>query len=145
LDSERGIAWRAADSLALRDFLGLALTEAHPGYSTVSRTRRLIGLETHQAVFTWVLQCIADSWLLKGKKIGIDAITLKTNAALRSIVRRETGDNYQEFLLKGLKNPALKLLPERILLINLSIQLIWKPVLLWAPRFSRPIVAILLL
>jgi transposase len=108
LDSERGIAWRAADSLALRDFLGLALTEAPPDHSTVSRTRRLIDLETHQAVFTWVLQRIAESGLLKGKTIGIDATTLEANAALRSIVRRDTGDNYQEFLINLAKESGIK-------------------------------------
>jgi transposase len=108
LDSERGIAWRAADSLALRDFLGLALTEAPPDHSTVSRTRRLIDLETHQAVFTWVLQRIAESGLLKGKTIGIDATTLEANAALRSIVRRDTGDSYQEFLIKLAKQSGIE-------------------------------------
>lgn len=100
LDSERGIAWRTADSLALRDFLGLALTEMPPDHSTVSRTRRLIDLETHQAVFTWVLQRIADAGLLKGKTIGIDATTLEANAALKSIVRRDTEEGYQDFLAK---------------------------------------------
>lgn len=108
LDSERGIAWRAADSLALRDFLGLALTEVPPDHSTVSRTRRLIDLETHQAVFTWVLQRIAESGLLKGKTIGIDATTLEANAALRSIVRRDTGDSYQEFLTKLAKESGIE-------------------------------------
>jgi transposase len=108
LDSERGIAWRAADSLALRDFLGLALTEAPPDHSTVSRTRRLIDLETHQAVFTWVLQRIAESGLLKGKTIGIDATTLEANAALRSIVRRDTGDSYEEFLIKLAKESGIE-------------------------------------
>ena len=108
LDSERGIAWRAADSLALRDFLGLALTEAPPDHSTVSRTRRLIDLETHQAVFTWVLQRIAESGLLKGKTIGIDATTLEANAALRSIVHRDTGDSYQEFLIQLAKESGIE-------------------------------------
>jgi transposase len=88
LDAERAIAWRAADSLALRDFLGLVLPEAPPDHSTVSRTRRLIDLETHEAVFTWVLQHLTDAGLVKGKTIGIDATTLEANAALRSIVRR---------------------------------------------------------
>jgi transposase len=108
LDSERGIAWRAADSLVLRDFLGLELTEAPPDHSTVSRTRRLIDLETHQAVFTWVLQRIAESGLLKGKTIGIDATTLEANAALRSIVRRDTGDSYQEFLINLAKESGIE-------------------------------------
>src|SRR4029453_19007562 len=98
IDSERGIAWRAADSFALREFLGLVLPEAPPDHSTISRTRRLIDLETHHAVFTWILQRLADAGLVKGKTIGIDATTLEANAALRSIVRRDTGTTYQEFL-----------------------------------------------
>src|SRR5213595_912457 len=100
IDSERGIAWRAADSLALRDFLGVGLDEAPPDHSTISRTRRLIDLETHRAVFTWVLQCLSTAGLVKGKTIGIDATTLEANAALRSIVRRDTGESYKEFLTK---------------------------------------------
>src|SRR6266446_6457656 len=98
IDSERGIAWRAADSLALRSFLGAGLNEMPPDHSTVSRTRRLTDVETHQAVFRWVLQLLAEKGLLKGKTVGIDATTLEANAALRSIVRRKTGEDYQEFL-----------------------------------------------
>ena len=111
LDSELGIAWRAADSLSVRSFLGLELHEAPPDHSTVSRTRRLIDLETHQAVFTWVLQRLADASLVKGKTIGIDATTLEANAALRSIVRRDTGETYPDFLTKlaqtsGIETPT---------------------------------------
>jgi transposase len=98
VDSERGIAWRAADSLALRDFVGVTLDDAPPDHSTISRTRRLIDLETHRAVFTWVLQCLSTAGLVKGKTIGIDATTLEANAALRSIVRRDSGESYEEFL-----------------------------------------------
>jgi transposase len=98
IDSERGIAWRAADSLALREFLGVGLEEAPPDHSTISRTRRLIALETHRTVFTWVLQSLSTAGLVKGKTIGIDATTLEANAALRSIVRRDTGERYEEFL-----------------------------------------------
>jgi transposase len=98
IDSERGIAWRAADSFALRDFLGVGLEDAPPDHSTISRTRRLIGLETHRAVFTWVLQCLSTAGLVKGKTIAIDATTLEANAALRSIVRRDSGEGYEEFL-----------------------------------------------
>ena len=100
IDSERGIAWRAADSLALRDFLGVSLADAPPDHSTISRTRRLIDLETHRAVFTWVLQCLGTAGLVKGTTIGIDATTLEANAALRSIIRRDTGEGYEEFLTK---------------------------------------------
>ena len=98
IDSERGIAWRAADSFALRDFLGVGLEEPPPDHSTISRTRRLIALETHRAVFTWILQCLGTAGLIKGKTIGIDATTLEANAALRSIVRRDSGESYEEFL-----------------------------------------------
>ena len=101
IDSERGIAWRAADSLGLRQFLGIGLDEAVPDHSTISRTRRLIDVETHRKVFFWVLGLLADRGLVKGKRIGIDATTLEANAALRSIVRRDSGESYEEFL-KGL-------------------------------------------
>ena len=98
LDGERGIAWRAEDSLALRRFLELELSEKPPDHSTISRTRRLIDVETHQAVFRWVLELLAEKGLLKGKTVGIDATTLEANAAMRSIVRRDTGEGYEEFL-----------------------------------------------
>jgi transposase len=111
LDSERAIAWRAADSLSIRSFLGLDLQEPSPDHSTLSRTRRLIDVETHRAVFTWVLQRLADAGLVKGQTLGIDATTLEANAALRSIVRRDTGEGYQEFLTQlarasGIETPT---------------------------------------
>jgi len=111
LGSERGMAWRAADSLAIRSFLGLALNEGAPDHSTISRTRRLIDVETHQRVFTWVLEHVARESLLVGKTVGIDATTLEANAAMRSIVRRDTGDSYQDFLVglakaSGIKTPT---------------------------------------
>jgi transposase len=99
IDSERGIAWRLADSLALRRFVGIALDEKTPDHSTISRTRRLIDLETHREVFGWVLGLLADRGLLKGKRIAIDATTLEANAAMRSIVQRDTGESYEEFLI----------------------------------------------
>jgi transposase len=111
IDSERGIAWRTADSLALRGFLGLGLDEIPPEHSTISRTRRLIDLETHRAVFTWILQVLATADLIKGKTIGVDATTLEANAALRSIVRRDSGETYHEFLTRlaqasGIETPT---------------------------------------
>ena len=111
LDSERGIAWRAADSLSVRAFVGLGLTEAAPDHSTISRTRRRIDLETHQAVFTWVLHCLGVAGLVTGKTLGIDATTLEANAALRSIVRRDTGETYHDFLVQlaqasGIETPT---------------------------------------
>ena len=98
IDSERGIAWRCADSLALRGFLGYPLDRTPPDHSSISRTRRKLDLETHEEVFSWVLRVLADEGLLAGKTLGIDATTLEANAALRSIVRRDTGEGYREFL-----------------------------------------------
>jgi transposase len=98
IDSERGIAWRAADSLSLRDFLGVPASKLTPDHSTISRTRRLVDLETHHAVFTWVLGVLDGAGLIKGRTIGVDATTLEANAAMRSIVRRDDGRSYTEFL-----------------------------------------------
>jgi transposase len=98
IDSERGMAWRASDSLAVRAFLRLAADESPPDHSTISRTRRAIDLETHRAVFTWVQQRLVAAGLLKGKTVAVDATTLEANAAMRSIVRRDTGESYEEFL-----------------------------------------------
>src|SRR2546425_1614046 len=98
IDSERGIAWRCADSLSLKSFLGYALTDPTPDHTTVSRTRRLIDIETHGRVFTWMLKVLAGKGLIDGKTIGVDATTLEANAAMRSIVRRDTGESYTEFL-----------------------------------------------
>jgi transposase len=111
IDSERGIAWRATDSLAVRSFLGLAVHDAPPDHSTISRTRRLIDLETHRTVFTWVQQRLIETGLLKGKTIAVDATTLEANAAMRSIVRRDTAETYQEFLTRlaqasGIETPT---------------------------------------
>src|ERR1700756_4564898 len=98
IDSERGIAWRLADSLALRRFLGIGLDEQTPDHSTISRTRRLIDIDKHREVFAWVLGLLAARGLLKGQRMGIDATTLEANAAMRSIVRRDSGETYDEFL-----------------------------------------------
>src|SRR3954452_13832495 len=111
IDSERRIAWRVADSLALRRFLGIELHESTPDHTTISRTRRLIDLETHRTVFGWVLKILAEQGLLKGNTISIDGTTLEANAALRSIVNRGTGEAYNEFLKKlaaesGIETPT---------------------------------------
>jgi transposase len=111
LDSERGIAWRAADSLAVRSFVGLSLDAAAPDHSTISRTRRLIDVDTHRAVFTWVQERLVAAGLLTGRTVAVDATTLEANAAMRSIVRRDTGESYQEFLTRlaaesGIKTPT---------------------------------------
>src|SRR6202049_1860418 len=111
IDSERGIAWRATDSLAIRGFLGLGVSDEPPDHSTISRTRRLIDLETHRTVFTWVQQRLVETGLLKGKTIAVDATMLEANAAMRSIVRRDTAETYQEFLTRlaqasGIETPT---------------------------------------
>jgi len=98
LDSERQIAWRCADSLSLRAFLRLDPRQGSPDHSSVSRTRQRIDVETHQAVFDWVLRRLVEHDLLKGKTLGIDATTMEANAAMRSIVRNDTGASYREFL-----------------------------------------------
>jgi transposase len=98
IDSERGIAWRCSDSLSLRSFVGYRLDEKSTEHSTISRTRRLIDVETHKEVFQWVLKVLADHDLVSGKTVGYDATTLEANAAMRSIVRKDTKQNYQEFL-----------------------------------------------
>ena len=98
LDSERGIAWRLADSLTLRQFLSIGLDENTPDHVTISRTRRLINGEIHQRIFNWVLERLAQSGLIKGKTIGVDSTTLEANAAMKSIVRRDTGESYDEYL-----------------------------------------------
>jgi transposase len=98
IGSERGIGWRVADSLSLRRFLNYGLDEATPDHVTISRTRRLLDEATHQAVFTFVLTEVARRGMLKGKTIGIDATSLEANAAMRSIVRRDTGESYMEYL-----------------------------------------------
>jgi transposase len=100
IGSERGISWRVADSLSLRRFLKYGWDEATPDHVTISRTRRLLDEETHQAVFTLVLTEVARRGMLKGKTIGIDATSLEANAAMRSIVRRDTGESYMEYLRK---------------------------------------------
>jgi len=108
IDSERGIAWRVADSLSLREFLGLGVTQDPPDHSTISRTRRLIDVETHRAVFRWVLKLLARTDLLRGKTLGVDASTLEANAALRSIVRRDTGQTYEAYLTELAKASGIE-------------------------------------
>lgn len=113
IDSERGIAWRCADSLSLKGFLGYAVEESPPEHSSLSRTRRLISLETHQEVFAWILGVLADHDLLEGKTLGVDATTLEANAAMRSVVHRQSGESYREFLTRlakasGIETPTLQ-------------------------------------
>lgn len=111
VDSERGIAWRVEDSLSLRRFLSIELDEEPPDHSTISRTRRLIDVETHREVFAWALRLLAREGLLKGGAIAVDATTLEANAALRTLVRRDTGEGYEQYLRRlaleaGIETPT---------------------------------------
>ena len=118
IDSERGIEWRCADSLSLRDFLGLELRQRVPDHSWLSRTRARLPLEVHEAVFAWVLERLAERGLVKGERIGVDASTMEANAAMRSIRRRDTGETYREMLTRmaeasGVATPTAAELKQR--------------------------------
>lgn len=108
LHSERGIEWRCADSLSLREFLLLELREAVPDHSWLSKTRSRLPLEAHDAVFTWVLRQLAEHGLIKGDRIGVDASTMEANAALRAIVRRDSGEGYREMLRRLAKESGIE-------------------------------------
>ena len=105
--SERGIAWRCSDSLALRDFLRLESREAVPDHSWLSKTRGRLPHELHETVFGWVLKLVAEHGLVRGKRIGVDASTMEANAALRTIVRREDGRTYREMLMQMAKESGI--------------------------------------
>lgn len=108
IGSDRGISWRVADSITLREFLGYELSEATPDHSTLSRTRRLIDVQTHEAVFDWVVTLLAREGLVRGKTLGIDGTTLEANAAIRSIVRRDSGEDYSEYLERLAKEAGIE-------------------------------------
>ena len=98
IDAERGLEWRCSDSLSLRDFLRLEMGKRVPDHSWLSKTRGRLPFEVHSEVFGWVLALLAEAGLVKGERIGVDASTMEANAALRNIVRRDTGEDYQEML-----------------------------------------------
>jgi transposase len=112
IGSQRGIAWRCGDSLSLRTFLGIPLTQETPDHSSLTRVRDRLPLEIHAAVFQWVLQLAAEKGLLRGKTVAVDATTLEANAAMKTIVRRDTGEDWNEYLRRlmreqeGVENPT---------------------------------------
>ena len=111
IDSERGICWRCGDSLSLREFLQLGPTESVPDHSSLCRIRQRLPLEVHHEMFVYVLRLLEKAHLLGGKYLGIDASTMEANAAMKSIVRRDTGESYQQMLLhlaeeSGIKTPT---------------------------------------
>src|SRR6476660_6676716 len=100
IDSERGIAWRCSDSLSLRAFLRLSNRDKVPDHSWLSKTRSRLPHEVHEKVFSWVLDLVVGHGLVKGERIGVDASTMEANAALRTIVRRDTGETYRQMLTR---------------------------------------------
>lgn len=107
IESERGIEWRCADSLSLREFLLLDTGQSVPDHSSLSRIRSRLPLELHQQVFVWVLGVLSKAGLVQGKRIGVDASTMEANAAMRSIVRKDTGEGYREMLHRMAKESGL--------------------------------------
>lgn len=111
INSERGLEWRCSDSLSLRDFLLLESRERVPDHSWLSRTRMRLPLEVHGEIFDWVLGLIAEAGLIKGDRVGVDASSIAADAALRNIVRRDTGEGYREMLARmaeesGIETPT---------------------------------------
>jgi transposase len=100
ISSQRGIAWRCADSLSLREFLGIGLSESSPDHSTLSLTRRRLPAEVFDEVFQFVLKIAADKKLLSGKTVGVDSTTLEADAAMKSIVRRDTGEDWKQYVAR---------------------------------------------
>jgi transposase len=112
IDSERGIVWRCSDSYSLRDFLRLANRDKVADHSWLSRTRSRLPHEVHEKVFGWVLNLVAERGLVRGERIGVDGSTMEANAALRTIVRRDTGETYREMLTRmarqsGVETPTI--------------------------------------
>jgi transposase len=112
IDSERGIVWRCSDSYSLRDFLRLGTRDKVADHSWLSKTRSRLPHEVHEQVFGWVLALVAEGGLVKGERIGVDGSTMEANAALRTIVRRETDETYRQMLTRmaqesGVATPTL--------------------------------------
>jgi hypothetical protein len=108
LDSERGLEWRSSDSLSLREFLLLSSRETVLDHSWLSKTRSRLPLEVHEAVFAWVLARLDEHGLIKGDRIGVDASTMEANAALRALVRRDSGEGYREMLKRLAKASGIE-------------------------------------
>lgn len=107
LDSQRGIAWRCADSLSLRQFLGVPLDEGTPDHSTMTVTRKRLPPEVFDEVFRFVLRIAAAKKLLVGKTVGVDSTTLEANAAMKSIVRRDTGEDWKAYVTRLMREDGV--------------------------------------
>ena len=108
IDSERGICWRCSDSLSLREFLRLASRDKVADHSWLSKTRSRLPHEVHEKVFGWVLSLVAERGLVKGERIGVDGSTMEANAALRTIVRRDSGETYRQMLTQMAKESGVE-------------------------------------
>jgi transposase len=113
IGSQRGIAWRCSDSLSLRKFLGIAPSEESPDHSSLSVIRERLPIEVHKSAFAWVLTLADEKGLLDGQVVGVDSTTLEANAAMKSIVRRDTGENWQSYVT-GLMREAGTVGPEQV-------------------------------
>jgi transposase len=100
IDSQRGIAWRCADSLSLRQFLGIALGYQTPDHSTLTNTRKRLPPEVFEEVFQFVLRIAVAKDLVAGKTVGVDSTMLEANAAMKSIVRRDTCEDWKEYVTR---------------------------------------------
>jgi transposase len=111
IDSQRGIAWRCSDSLALREFLGLGMSERAPDHSSLTVIRQRLPLELHEEVFAFVLRILVERGLYDGKTLAVDATMLEANAAMKSIVRRDSGEGWKQYIKRlaqeaGIENPT---------------------------------------
>src|SRR5450432_864664 len=109
--SQRGIAWRAKDSLSIREFLGCAPTEETPDHSSLTRIHQRLPQEVHEAMFTFMLALAAEKKLLAGTTVAVDSTMLEANAAMKSIERKDTGEDWKEYLRRlaeaaGIENPT---------------------------------------
>lgn len=107
INSQRGIAWRCSDSLSLRAFLGIPPGEESPDHSSLSYIRNRLPLEVHEAVFVWFLALAREKKLLKGKTVAVDSTTLEANAAMKSIVRKDTGEDWNDYLARLMQEQGL--------------------------------------
>jgi len=113
IESERGLEWRCADSLSLRTFLGVLVNERVPDHSSLSRMRTRLDGAVYDEVFRLVLGIVESKGLLRGKVAGVDSTYLRADASMKSIVRKDTGDDYTMYLKKlceaqGIENPTVE-------------------------------------
>lgn len=107
IDSQRGIAWRCADSLALRQFLGVPLDVGTPDHSTMTNTRKRLPPEVFAEMFQFVVKIADEKKLLSGQTVGVDSTTLEANAAMKSIVRKDTGEDWKEYVTRLMREDGV--------------------------------------